>query len=162
MLLLFSLKITSCNTEMYSKEKKAKQTVGLSCSLKSQFSSNLKYMLYEWITGLESKFWFFRSLVHPMSIYPSQECSLWNSLHFYEDLKGSNPKYIENFQNALFYYPFDFAKTSCDLHDKTIELLENHINLHKKLIWISRGLVEACESSEISISRFQSSDPFII
>ena len=47
------------------------------------------------------------------------------------------------------------------LNEKTIELLEKHINLHEKQVWISIRLVKACESSEIPISRFQSSDPLI-
>ena len=58
-------------------------------------------------------------------------------------------------------FPLDFAKTSWDLHEKTIELHEKHINFHEKQTWISSGPVEACESSEISRSRFQSSDPLI-
>ena len=56
--------------------------------------------------------------------------------------------------NILFYCPFDFAKTTCDFHEKTIELHEKHTNLHEKQVWISRGPVEAYESSEISRSRF--------
>ena len=47
------------------------------------------------------------------------------------------------------------------LNEKKKELHEKHINLHEKQAWISRGLAKACESSEISISRFQSSDPLI-
>ena len=51
---------------------------------------------------------------NPLEIHPSQECSLWNSLHFYVDPKGSTPKSQEVFENTLFYIPFDFAKTSWD------------------------------------------------
>ena len=70
-----------------------------------------------------------------------------------------NPKRFS--QNTLFYCPFDFAKTSWDLHEKKIELYEKHINLHEKHVWISRRLVEPCESSEIPRSRFQSIDSLI-
>ena len=54
-------------------------------------------LYYEWITGQELYFWFSGVLTHPLLIHQSQECSLWNSLHFYEDFKSSTSKYSKKF-----------------------------------------------------------------
>ena len=48
--------------------------------------------------------------INPLEIHPSQECSLWNSLHFYVDLKNSTPKSQEIFSKYFFYCSFDFRK----------------------------------------------------
>ena len=37
-----------------------------------------------------------------ISCWSTQECSLWNSLHFYVDLKGSTPKSKKFLQKTLF------------------------------------------------------------
>ena len=47
-------------------------------------------------------------LIPCRSIHPSQECSLWNSLHFYVDLKGSTPKFLKIFAKYFVLLPFWF------------------------------------------------------
>ena len=47
---------------------------------------------------------------NPLEINPSQECSLWNSLHFYVDPKGSTPKSQDIFSKYFVLLPFWFCE----------------------------------------------------
>ena len=98
---------------------------------------------------------------NPLEIHPSQECSLWNSLHFYVDLKDSTQKSQEIFAKYFVLLPFWFCENLLGFTWK-----DNRITLKAyKFSWKAslkfKGLVEVCESLEMPRSWFQSSDPLI-
>ena len=92
-------------------------------------------------------------------VYPSQEYSLWNSLHFYVDLKGSTQNFQEISAKYFVLLPFWFCENLLGF-----TLKDNRITWEAyKFAWKAslnfEGLVEAWESSEIPKPWFQSSDP---